>query len=71
MEWGVDTTDSSSYVKYAASGRHLNPRLPAVPEAELTPLGRMHLALRNLAHLNDPVGGDQLPLSCMGGLAAA
>ena len=66
LDWGADSTDSSSFVKYAANGRHLNPRVPAVPEAQLTPLGRMQLALRNLAHLNDPLN-DQLPLSAVGG----
>lgn len=65
LDWGADSTDSSSYVKYAANGRHLNPRIPATPEAQLTPLGRMQLALRNLAHLNDPLN-DQLPLSAVG-----
>lgn len=66
LEWGADSTDSSSYVKYAANGRHLNPRIPAIPEPELTPLGRMRLALRNLAYLLDPTT-DQLPLSFIGG----
>lgn len=65
LNWGADSTDSSSFVKYAANGRHLNPRVPSVPEHELTPLGRMHLALRNLAYLNDPMN-DQLPLSAVG-----
>jgi len=66
LEWGADSTDSSSFVKYAANGRHLNPRVPAVPEAQLTPLGRMQLALRNLAYLHDP-SNDHLPLSAVGG----
>lgn len=70
LEWGADSTDSSSYVKYAANGRHLNPRMPLVPEAQLTPLGRMNLALRNLAHLLDPTN-DHLPLSVVGGRPAA
>lgn len=65
LEWGADSTDSSSYVKYAANGRSVNSRLPTIPEAHLTPLGRMQLALRNLAHLLDPVN-DQLPLSAAG-----
>lgn len=69
LRWGADSTDSSSYVKYAADGRSLNPRLPKVPEAQLTPLGRMQLALRNLAHLLDPLN-DQLPLSAIGGQPA-
>lgn len=68
LEWGADSTDSSSYVKYAADGRSLNPRLPKVPEAQLTPLGRMQLALRNLAHLLDPLN-DHLPLSAIGKMA--
>lgn len=66
LEWGADSTDSSSYVKYAADGRSVNPRLPVVPAAQLTPLGRMQLALRNLAHLLDP-SSDMLPLSAVGG----
>ena len=66
LDWGADSTDSSSFVKYAANGRHLNPRVPAVPEAQLTPLGRMQLALRNIAHLQDPFN-DHLPLSAVGG----
>jgi tRNA-guanine family transglycosylase len=65
LEWGADSTDSSSYVKYAADGRSLNSRLAKVPEEKLTPLGRMQLALRNLAHLLDPLN-DQLPLSAIG-----
>jgi len=65
LEWGADSTDSSSYVKYAADGRSLNPRLPRVPDEQLTPLGRMQLALRNLAHLIDPLN-DHLPLSAIG-----
>lgn len=69
LEWGADSTDSSSFVKYAANGRHLNPRVPPIPEAQLTPLGRMQLALRNLAYLNDPIN-DQLPLSVVGGSPA-
>lgn len=66
LNWGADSTDSSSYVKYAANGRSLNPRMPKVPDAQLTPLGRMQLALRNLAHLLDPLN-DHLPLSAIGG----
>jgi tRNA-guanine family transglycosylase len=66
--WGANSTDSSSYVKYAADGRSLNPRMPKVPEAQLTPLGRMQLALRNLAYLLDPLN-DQLPLSAVSGRA--
>lgn len=66
LRWGADSTDSSSYVKYAADGRSLNPHLPKVPEGQLTPLGRMQLALRNLAYLLDPLN-DQLPLSAIGG----
>ncbi len=62
--WGADSTDSTSYVKYAANGQSLNPRIPRTPEAQLTPLGRMTLALRNLAHLMDPVN-DHLPLSAV------
>lgn len=69
LEWGADSTDSSSFVKYAANGRHLNPRVPPIPEEQLTPLGRMQLALRNLAYLNDPAN-DQLPLSVVGGSPA-
>ena len=65
LDWGADSTDSSSYVKYAADGRSLNPRLPKIPENQLTPLGRMQLALRNLAHLLDPLN-DHLPLSAIG-----
>lgn len=65
LEWGANSTDSSSYVKYAASGKHLNPRIPALPESKLTPLGRMQLALKNLAYLNDPLN-DLLPLSVVG-----
>jgi helicase len=64
--WGAHSTDSSSYVKYAADGRSLNPRMPKVPDAQLTPLGRMQLALRNLAYLLDPLN-DHLPLSAIGG----
>ncbi|MFY7915093.1 MAG: tRNA-guanine transglycosylase [Rubrivivax sp.] len=66
LEWGADSTDSSSYVKYAADGRSVNPRMPPIPEGQLTPLGRMQLALRNLAHLLDP-SNDHLPLSAVGG----
>ena len=69
LEWGADSTDSSSFVKYAASGRHLNPRVPPVAEDQLTPLGRMQLALRNLAYLHDPTN-DHLPLSAIGGSPA-
>ena len=58
-----------SYVKYAANGRHVNPRVPPILEAQLTPLGRMQLALRNLAYLLDP-SNDQLPLSAIGGRPA-
>lgn len=65
LAWGADSTDSSSYVKYAADGRSLNPRLSKLTGAQLTPLGRMNLALRNLAHLMDPVN-DHLPLSAIG-----
>lgn len=65
LEWGADSTDSSSYVKYAANGRSVNSRFPRVPDDQLTPLGRMHLALRNLAHLLDP-SNDFLPLSAVG-----
>ena len=64
LEWGADSTDSSSFVKYAANGRHLNPRVSSIPEAELTPLGRMQLALRNIAHLQDPTN-SHLPLSAV------
>ena len=64
LNWGADSTDSSSYVQYAANGRHLNPKIPPIPDAQLTPLGRMQLALRNLAYLNDPLS-DQLPLSAV------
>ncbi|MHA7816165.1 MAG: tRNA-guanine transglycosylase [Pseudohaliea sp.] len=64
LQWGADSTDSSSFVKYAANGRHLNPRVPPVAEEELTPLGRMQLALRNLSHLLDPAT-DHLPLSAV------
>jgi hypothetical protein len=66
LEWGADSTDSSSYVKYAADGRSVNPRMPPIPEGQLTPVGRMQLALRNLAHLLDPCN-DHLPLSAVGG----
>lgn len=66
LDWGADSTDSSSYIKYAANGRHLNARVPAIPMAQLTPLGRMQLALRNLAYLHDPTN-DHLPLSAVGG----
>lgn len=69
LEWGANSTDSSSFVKYAANGRHLNPRVPPIPDDQLTPLGRMQLALRNLAYLNDPAN-DQLPLSVVGGSPA-
>jgi tRNA-guanine family transglycosylase len=65
LEWGADSTDSSSYVKYAANGRHLSSHIAPVPESQLTPLGRMQLALRNLAYLNDPIN-DQFPLSAVG-----
>jgi len=65
LEWGADSTDSSSFVQYAANGRHLNPRVPATPNDQLTPLDRMHLALRNLAYLLDPTN-DFLPLSAIG-----
>lgn len=68
LEWGANSTDSSSYVQYAANGRHLNPRIHSIPEEQLTPLGRMQLALRNLAYLNDPLN-DQLPLSAVGQMA--
>lgn len=68
LEWGANSTDSSSFVKYAANGRHLNPRIPPIAEEQLTPLGRMQLALRNLAYLNDP-SNEHLPLSVVGRLA--
>jgi tRNA-guanine family transglycosylase len=60
--WGADSTDSSSFVKYAANGQHLNARRGALKASGLTPLARMQLALRNLAYLIDP-STDLLPLS--------
>lgn len=69
LEWGADSTDSSSYVRYAASGRSLNPRKSPIPEEQITALDRMQLALRNLAYLNDPTN-DQLPLSAVGRFSA-
>jgi tRNA-guanine family transglycosylase len=62
LGWGADSADSSSYVKYAADGKHLNPRIPVLPDGARTPLGLMNLALRNLAHLLDPLN-DHVPLS--------
>lgn len=66
LMWGANSTDSSSYVKYAADGRSFNPRLPKVPDGQLTPLCRMQLALRNLAYLLDPIN-EHFPLSAIGG----
>ena len=57
FSWGVDSIDSSSYVKLAAEGK-----LWSQPEKVLsdpTPLERMHLALCNLAY----VTSKTLPLS--------
>lgn len=53
---GVDSVDSSSYVKYAADGRLYSH--PHVRHAHLTPHERVHLALCNLAAAT----GSQLPL---------
>lgn len=53
---GVDSVDSSSYVKYAADGRLYS--APQVRHAHLTPHERVHLALCNLAAAT----GSQLPL---------
>lgn len=64
LDWGADSTDSSSYVKYAAEGRSFNRRRPKIPDDQLTPLGRMQLALRNLAYALDPIS-DLYPLSVM------
>ncbi|MCD0160871.1 tRNA-guanine transglycosylase [Deinococcus sp. 6YEL10] len=53
---GVDSVDSSSYVKYAADGRLYS--APQVRHAHLTPHERVHLALCNLAAAT----GASLPL---------
>lgn len=53
---GVDSLDSSSYVKYAADGRLYTQ--PQVRYQHLTPHERVHLALCNLAAAT----GAQLPL---------
>jgi len=54
---GVDSVDSSSYVKYAAAGRLYT--APHLRHADLTPHERVHLALCNLAAAT----GSSLPLS--------
>lgn len=64
VAWGADSTDSTSYVKSAADGRSLVPGSAPVPEASLTPLGRMHLALRNLAYINDRLNAH-IPLAAV------
>lgn len=64
LAWGATSTDSSSFVKYAARGRCFNPALSAPDGHSLAPLARMQLALRNLAHLQDPTC-DRLPLSAI------
>lgn len=57
FEAGVDSVDSSSYVKYAASGKLWGQ--PHQRIAEPTPTDRLHLALCNLATAT----GKTLPLS--------
>jgi queuine/archaeosine tRNA-ribosyltransferase len=54
---GVDSVDSSSYVKYAADGRLYT--APQIRHANLTPHERVHLALCNLAAAT----GSSMPLS--------
>lgn len=54
---GVDSVDSSSYVKYAASGKLWSD--PSYRLTDPSPMQRMHLALCNLA----TASGKTLPLS--------
>ncbi|CAM3925658.1 hypothetical protein DESA109040_23025 [Deinococcus saxicola] len=56
LRLGVDSVDSSSYVKYAASGQLYS--APHIRHADLTPHERVHLALCNLAAAT----GKTLPL---------
>lgn len=57
FDLGVDSVDSSAYVKLAAQGRTWDGVVTAAA-AEMSPLRRMHLALANLA----TGGGRALPL---------
>lgn len=56
LRLGVDSVDSSSYVKYAANGQLYS--APHIRHADLTPHERVHLALCNLAAAT----GKTLPL---------
>ncbi|MEO1390271.1 MAG: tRNA-guanine transglycosylase [Cyanobacteria bacterium J06634_6] len=62
FEAGVDSVDSSSYVKYAANGQLWGPSHRKLEEP--TPTDRLHLALCNLATAT----GQTLPLSVSQGL---
>ena len=51
--WGADSVATATYLAYAARGRSLHPRVPALP-ADARPGARLRLALFNLASLRDP-----------------
>lgn len=57
FQFGIDSADSSSYLKYAADGRQWGQ--PALTIADPSPTERLHLALCNLAS----VAGRCLPMS--------
>jgi helicase len=63
FDLGVDSVDSSSYVKLAADGQTWDRRTAA---SDLSPLDRMHLALANLAMASQralPLGLSQIIFS--------
>jgi helicase len=59
---GVNSTDSSSYVRYAASGRLIS--RPTFHLEDATPLERLHLAISNLAYTTGyPLPFASIPLN--------
>lgn len=61
-ELGVDSVDSSAYVKLAADGKSWD-RKTLISDGELSPLRRMHLAIANLATASQralPMGFAQI-----------
>ena len=65
FELGVDSVDSSSYVKLAADGKGWGQRVKP-DSAEFSPLHRMHLAIANLAVASQrslPLGFAQIMFS--------
>jgi len=62
FDLGVDSIDSSAYLKLAADGKRWGDKVMATA-AELSPLNRMHLALANLATASQralPLGFAQI-----------